>query len=362
MSEFGMDVTSPVSRIVWGHPGKPRIKTHRSGPKKGQPQLDQAGNPIKEISFGIAIPKLTTIQQLYPALAPEQQAAMSFEGVIWPTMSAEIATGYPQHVPGKFAYKYVDGDGIDGDGKPYNTRDGYAGHWVLAYTQRINDTFGPPSIFKYNPQTAKYDVLGADDIKCGDYVAVGSNLKVHVATGADDTPSIYVNPKGIELVGYGQAIVTAGAIDPNAMFGGAARQLPPGATAVPTAHPGAPTMPGMAPAPVPGGMPQMAAPQPMGAPAPVPAPVPQPMGAPAPVPQPAPVPAPAPVMQRPTAPNFIHAAGTPGEQWWNGSTWVPAVVQAPPPPAHDIVAAAGYTAPGMPAMPGNGMPGMPAPR
>lgn len=341
MSEFGTDVTTPVGRVVWGSPTKPRPKTQRSGPTKGQPQLDSTGAQIKEISFGVAFPK------------------GEFTASIWPVMAAEIATGYPSNVPPRFAYKFVDGDGVDPEGKLYSLREGYAGCMVLAYTQRINDTFGVPPLFKFNPTTSRYDILGPDDIKCGDYVAVGTNFKVHVASGSDDTPSVYVNPKGIELVGYGTAIVTAGAVDPNAIFGGQARALPAGASATPMQQPGAPSMPGMSAAP--GGMPG-AAPMPGAGPMP---------GAP-PVAPSAPPPPPAPVAPaRPTDPAHRHDNGNGTEQWFVNGAWdggAHAVTIAPPPPvapAHDFVAAAGYTPPAMPGMPGaapGGMPGMPAPR
>ena len=288
MSEYGTDCTTPVGRIVWGSPTKLRQKTHRTGPQKGQVQLDTKGQPINEISFGVAFPK------------------GEFEAMIWPHMAAEIATGYPTGTPSRFAYKYVDADTVDDKGVPYSAREGYAGCIVLAYTQRINDTFGVPSIFKFNPQTGRYDQLGPEDIKCGDYVAVGTNFKVHVATGSDDTPSVYVNPKGIELVGFGTAIVGAGATDPNAMFGGQARALPAGASAVPVQQPGAPGLPPMAP--------PVTAPPPMAPPAP-------------------------PAVQRPTDPTHIHAPGTPQEQWYINGAWQPAAA-ALPPPAPDFVSGA----------------------
>ena len=52
-------------------------------------------------------------------------------------------------------------------------------------------------------------------------------------------------------------------------------------------------------------------------------PVAQPLAAP-PAPPAPPTPPAAPLLQRPTDPTHIHAAGTPGEQWWIDGAWTPA--------------------------------------
>jgi hypothetical protein len=340
MSENGMDCTTPVGRIVWGSPTKPRPRKEQDGPRKGQPVMDANGQPVQEISFGVAFPKA------------------DFAAGIWPVMSAEIATGYPNGTPQRFSFKYVDGDTVDSSGKPYAEREGYAGHYVLAFTQRINDTFAPPPVYKLDPATGRYNQLGPDDIKCGDYVSVGTNFKINVATGTN-TPSIYVNPRAIELVGYGTAIVGTGGVDPTQMFGGAARALPPGASPVPVQQPNAPGMPGMAPQPPAAPMaPGMTAPPQMMPGQPV-----APMAPAAPVMAPPP-PAPPPMApvgpQRPVDPSHVHNNGNGTEQWFVNGAWdgqahpiAPAAPAAPtlPPPAHDFVQNAGMP-PQMPGMPG----------
>jgi hypothetical protein len=212
MSEFGMDCTTPVGRIVAGHPTKPQPKKHQDGPLKGKPMIGDDGQVVMEVFFAVAFSK------------------QDFATHIWPTMAAEIATGYPSGVPQRFSYKYVDGDTVDSKGKPYAEREGYAGCHVLTITQRINGSFGVPPIFQLNPATNQYDQLSGDAIKCGDWVSVGINMKVNVATGTF-TPSIYINPKAVELVAYGQQIVSRNAPDANELFGGRAHTLPPGASA-----------------------------------------------------------------------------------------------------------------------------------
>lgn len=88
----------------------------------------------------------------------------------------------------------------------------------------------------------------------------------------------------------------------------------------------APAAPAPGPAPQPW---QQGYQQPAGA-----APPPPPAAPPPPPPPPA-VPA-VPVVQRPTDPSHIHAAGTPGEKWWINGAWQdppqPAAPAAPPPP------------------------------
>jgi hypothetical protein len=237
MSQDGMKVPNPpVGRLVWGSVSEKRQKRDNT---TNQPVIGQDGQPVMQISFGVAYPKA------------------DFQQHMWPTMSQEIATAYPNGVPGRFAYKYADGDGVDSKGVPYNQREGYAGCIVLAYTSYLPN---PPPLFKFNPQTGGYDQIPAEAVKCGDYIAVGTTFKCVPAVGTN-TPSVYVNPDGVEFVGYGPPIISQGSFDPKACFGGQPRALPPGASATPLQAPGAPGMPG------PAGYPPQAPQQPYAGPA-----------------------------------------------------------------------------------------------
>jgi len=328
---MAVEITTPVGRIVWGHPTKARDKINKDTKQK---VLKADGTPAQQWSFGVAFDKAT------------------FQQFIWPAMVQEAATVYPPSAtsngqpstPPKFSWKYTDGDGIDDQGKPYNTREGYAGCYVLA----ISSELMAPPIFKNNG--ASYQQLPGDAVKCGDYVAVGLNLKVNVPENRAHTPGLYVNPLAIEFVGYGTEIVGQGSADPNAIFKGAQHQLPPGASATPIGGAAGVGMPGM-------GMQQPGQPQPgmMGAPAQMMAPQPGAM-APAPMmqpgqPQPGMMPAPAPAMtapapvgpQRPTDPTHIAPHPQTGaEMWFINGAWIPA---AHPTPAPDFVASAGMPAP-----------------
>lgn len=307
MADQGTEFTTPVGRIVWGHPSKPRNKTDQ----QNKPVLNAQGQPIPQWAFGLAIPK------------------DQFMAGVWPHMAAEAMKGYPSgQFPPSMSWKYKDGDGVDRQGKPYTDRPGYAGHIVL----NISTELRAPNIFKL--EGAGYRQMSPEEVKTGDYVAVGLNLKVNVPQNVTHTPGLYVNPLAIEFVGYGEEIQTGFNADPNAIFGGRQHALPPGASATPVgAAPGAVTMPGMGAAP--------AAPQPVAPPVAAPPP-------------------PAAVPQRPVDPTHIHQPGTAGEQWWINGAWVPAPVA--PPPATDFIPGA-PPQPGMPAMPtaapGGGMPAMP---
>lgn len=333
-----IELATPVGRIVWGHPTKSRDKT-RKNPTTGANEkvLKADGTVAQQWSFGVAFNKA------------------DFQAMIWPAMAQEAATAYANGTPPKFSWKYQDGDGIDDQGKPFNTREGYAGCYVLA----ISSELMAPPIYKLNG--GKYDQLPGEAIKCGDFVVVGLNIKVNVPQDRTHTPGLYVNPTLVEFIGYGTEIVSQGHVDPMALLGGAVRQLPAGASATPLANPNAPGLAAMGtpqpqvmqqPGMMPGGMPAAA-----------------PMMAPPPLAPPAPV-----GPQRPTDPTHIgRDPATGAEMWWNGVAWTPAPVAAPvmappamlPPPAPDFVANAGM--PGMPmqqpgAPGGMAMPGMPAPR
>ena len=272
---MAIEITTPVGRIVWGHPTKQKPKLDN----KRQPVIGADGQPRQVRSFGVAFDKAT------------------FQNVIWPALAAEAATAYPQGVPPAFSWKYVDGDGVDREGKAFNQREGYAGCYVLAVSTELPN---PPPIFKLNG--GAYQQMPAEAIKCGDFVAVGLNIKVNVPTDRTQTPGLYINPLAIEFVGYGTEIISQGSADPMALFKGAQHQLPPGASATPVGAPaGAPGMPGMGmqqpapgyPAPAPAGMPGYPAPgAPAGYPAPAPAAAPgyppQQPGYPAPAPAAAP--------------------------------------------------------------------------
>lgn len=311
------EFVTPPGRIVWGNPARAAKKTDQ---KTKQPIL-RDGKQVEQWAFGLAIPK------------------ESFLRDVWPLLQQESATVFPNGVPPQFSWKFKDGDSIARDGKKYSDREGYAGHYVLNIS---TEAFAPPI---YKNEGGRYRQLEAHEIKTGDFVVAKLMIKANLPTNATHTPGLYVNPVGIELIGYGAEIVSVNA-NPDEMFGGRTYQLPPGATATPVAPPGAPAAPYNMPPGYPPALTNTYPPVPVAA-AGMP-------GGPVPVPYTPPAPAGYP----PPAHDFVRNAGQPPGY---ATTAIPGTPPAAPggyppgmpgmPPGYAPPAAPGGYPPGMPGMP-----------
>lgn len=230
-------ITTPVGRLVYGHPAKLVGKTDLHN----QPVMKD-GKQVMIRSFGVAFPKAAFNEHLWPTM---YYAAKSVFGNYEPPMP-----------PTKdFAWKYKDGEWKDKQQRPYSEREGYAGHVVIHFETQ----FDLLSV-RMNAGGNGYDQIGENDYKTGDYIAVNCSIEGNKPTNPMHTPGLYINPQGVIFVGVGQAIINAPSADQ--MFGGQQFTLPPGATApgaAPTMPAGLPTPPGMA-APAPAAPPVYAAP------------------------------------------------------------------------------------------------------
>lgn len=321
-------ITTPTGRIVWG---TPHVRQAVIDDKTKVQAIDvKTGQPIWEYAYGLAIPK-DQIGNIWQAQTIE--AAKVCNGVVPP---------YAPDAKDSFAYKMIDGDSMAPavpargiPARPYSEREGYAGCWVFAIKSRLPN---PPPVFDWIDgrwqQVDPTNLRGGNELKTGDYVQTGLSIDGH----GGQSPGLYLNPEGIQFVGFGTLIQRGP--DAAAMFGAAGpAQLPAGASsspvggapagAAPMAMPGQPApvapQPGFTPAPVAAPGPASPAPAPTAGPSPAPqpgmiaSPTSQPMpgmAAPAPVPgfstgqpaaAPAPAPAPAPV---PAAPQARVQAGT----------------------------------------------------
>lgn len=230
----------PVGRLVGGSVEKMHPRTEADGKT---PKLGTDGKPLMSINFGVAIPKT--------------QADWRNESYVHPTMGRiewgrqifELAkAAYPTlHLTPTFAYKIIDGDSAipNKNGKIPRDQTGYAGHWVIWFSQG------------WMPKLVNADgtcELAEGSILPGYYVQVCGDV---ASNGAQppNTPGLYMNPVAVALVGIGERIETS--VDTKTLgFGGAA--LPPGAQPVPNVvegasfgAPAAPTPPAAAPAPTP---------------------------------------------------------------------------------------------------------------
>lgn len=191
-------------RIVWTSGNSLFEGKHRKNMNTNQLEYDDKGQPVIEYGFGLAVPKIDPRTNQFTAEYVK----------IYQAIHGEALTLYPSgQLPPNFALKYKDGDGVDHNGAPFNTREGYAGHIVLACTTRI-----PIKFFRFE---GNQNILVNDGIKCGDYVNVQLNIKAHPAKG-QSKPGVYLNPSAVQLIQPGKEIINMPSGDQ--MFGNAAPQ------------------------------------------------------------------------------------------------------------------------------------------
>jgi len=242
-----MNIVTPVGRIVQGSAFRGSTTDFydqpllwKSGANKGQPRV--------EWYIGLAIAKdAPGIDEL------------------WASITAVAADARPQGVPQNYAYKFLDGDGVDSNGQPYSDREGHAGHFIFRFT-----TSYAPKCYKDNG-SGQMQEIPAEEVKTGFFVQIAGSIEDNGDTGK---PGLYMNLNMVNLVAFG-AEINSGP-DANQVFGGqVAAALPAGATAAPAAPAnqfaaianGVPGAPAAAPQAAPAAAPQPIAPAPAPAPA-----------------------------------------------------------------------------------------------
>ena len=187
-------------RIIWAVGGSVFKGKPVTNKQTNQPKLDKNNVPLVQRGFGLAIDK--SIFQVQANMAP------GGVGEFWQALYDEAWTLYPdRQVPKNFAWKRIDGDtDTDETGRPWNTKQGYAGHIVLPCTTNVNINF-----YKYNAALQKPELVN-DGIKVGDYVQVQLNISAHPPVKANDgsmgKPGLYLNPLAVLFLAPGEAIVT----------------------------------------------------------------------------------------------------------------------------------------------------------
>lgn len=227
-------LTSPIGRIVQGNPLTENIQYDD---RTKQPKINSKGDVVKSWYLNVAFEKANPetgpmIQALY------QQAAADFPALFPYGYQAQARqdTQPPIHAGGcirsDFAFKIVDGDGYDANGKPHSNKEGFAGCYILkisTYAGQIRVVNG----LKANAPITDVGV-GPDHIKTGDYVRVGLDFKGNGWAGdATSKPGIYLNPDVVQLVGFGTLI--QGGPDADQVFATQSAYVPQGMSTTPVA-------------------------------------------------------------------------------------------------------------------------------
>lgn len=221
--------TSPVMRFVQGDLDTPQDKDAQGNPRvvKTGPN---AGQPNPQFFMAGAIAKSDPAWPAFWATLC-QQAAADF-----PNLFPQGPTGPCVHP--NFAFKVIDGDGLDSNGKSNATKEGFAGHWVVRFASSY-----PPRLFYAGRYGAHEQIQEKGVFKRGYFVRVSGTVEGNANA---TRPGIYVNLDMVELSAYGPEIVSGP--DAGEAFGGGPGALPAGATAAPatppaSAGPGAPAAP-----------------------------------------------------------------------------------------------------------------------
>lgn len=242
-----MDFTTPIGRLVQGdvfkgqtHNDKGEPYVIKTGPNKGQ--------PTTKYYFGVAYPKLLANG------APNEEFNTFFRNVQdvaragYPqffTGPVDPFTGKPGSVHPRMTFKIMDGDGLDNNGKANNTKEGFAGHWIVKFSSSY-----PPRCFENGKFQPEQVITDPSRIKRGYYVAVAGSVEANIGS---DVPGVYMNGNMVCLIGAGPEIVSGP--DANAVFGGInTTALPAGCVVGATPASAVPAVPGAAvpPPPVPG--------------------------------------------------------------------------------------------------------------
>jgi hypothetical protein len=236
--------TTGVGRLVQGNVDEPQTKDAQGNPRlvKTGPN---AGQPNPQFFIAVAFAKNEPVDP-----ATGQQPFASLWGLLCQQAAQDFPNLFPQGPGGacihpQFAFKVIDGDGVDSQGRAWSRLEGFAGHWIVRFASAY-----PPRCFYAGRYAAHEQIQEKGAIKRGYFVRVSGTVE---GNGNVQRPGLYVNLDMVELAAYGPEIQSGP--DAADAFGGGPAALPPGASATPLTPPMA--APAGAPAP---GFPAPAAP------------------------------------------------------------------------------------------------------
>jgi len=206
------ELTTPVGRMIGGS----IYKLYPLKDNQGNPRMTQNGEPLEQISFGIAIKK-----------GAEQHWNQTEWGKqIYDAAVAAWPNGEYQQPA--FSWKIIDGDSQIPNKAMKKPCDqvGYPGSWVIWFSQ------------SWSPTCCNAD--GSQVLTEENSIMPGYHVQVMVEftsnnASAGNTAGMYLNPKAVALTAYDEIIESQGAVDVStAGFGGQA--LPVGASLTPVAQ------------------------------------------------------------------------------------------------------------------------------
>jgi hypothetical protein len=168
----------------------------------GKPKIGNDGKPSTAFNFGYAIPK---------------SSAGDWRQLDWGAQIyavGKLASPGVCESPG-FAWKVTDGDSTvqNKKGKRPCDREGYAGHWVLWFSQ------------SWAPKVVAKDGTEDPALTFTEAVVPGDNIQVYMAVKSNmpsPTPGVYLNPIAVAFQSKGTRIELRDAVDTRAVFGGGA--------------------------------------------------------------------------------------------------------------------------------------------
>lgn len=174
---------TPIGRLVQGS-----VWDLNDTDGDGKPLLTQDQKPKVQCYFALAIDKAN------PEFGP-----------FWNIMLDVAKRGYPQWFDAngncthpQFAWKYADGDGVDKNGKPNNTKVGWAGHHVLKFSSSFL-----PRCFQKGRYDESQKLTDRNSVQTGYFGRVGGLMSVNIGS---KVPGLYMNADLFELHFVGDVI------------------------------------------------------------------------------------------------------------------------------------------------------------
>lgn len=226
-----------TGRLVQGDVYEAKVKTDK---RTKQPKIGQNGEPIKQVFAALAIPKDPASRLTIPGNPTYEEQKALVDGAAraaWPqffTGQRQQGMMYPASLPHdctlpKFALKVVDGDGFDDNGQPNSAKEGWAGCWVVKFSNGF-----VPKVYEWTASGWQETIHTGRKVKCGDYVSISGT---YVTNQSTESPGMYMNFDTVSFEQEGAFIAAASSVDPNQALGQR------GTPASPPAHAAAGTPP-----------------------------------------------------------------------------------------------------------------------